>query len=56
VNAALDLDATGEHAAAERLLAETLTDLKAVLGADHPDLVDATQGRRIECDIEPPPT
>jgi hypothetical protein len=27
-----------------------------VLGTDHPETVAAREGRRAECDIEPPPT
>jgi tetratricopeptide (TPR) repeat protein len=56
VNTALDRFAAGDADGGRVLLEETLAVMRAVLGSDHPEVADATQGRRVECDIEPPPT
>jgi tetratricopeptide (TPR) repeat protein len=56
VNAALDRFADGDPDHGRALLDDTLAVLREVLGPDHPEVADAAQGRRIECDIEPPPT
>jgi hypothetical protein len=56
VNAALDLQATGEEADGQTLLDDTIAKLEAVFGPDHPETLDAGRFRRAECDIEPPPT
>jgi tetratricopeptide (TPR) repeat protein len=37
------------------VLAESLTALREVLGAGHPQVLAAQQGRRGDCEIEPPP-
>ncbi len=56
-NHALDLAATGSPDASE-LRERTLNQLRSNpnLGEAHPDTVLAKDGRRIDCDIEPPPT
>ncbi|WP_433825491.1 FxSxx-COOH system tetratricopeptide repeat protein [Actinoplanes sp. CA-015351] len=56
VNTALDLQATGQDASGIALLDATTADFAAVLGADHPETIDAGRFKRAECDIEPPPT
>ena len=56
VNAAFTKQATEGDAAAQRSIAEALGVLAQVLGPNHPDTIDATRGKRAECDIEPPPT
>jgi hypothetical protein len=56
VNAALDRLAAGDPRAGQPLLDDALTGMRDVLGADHPEVVDAGRGLRAECDIEPPPT
>lgn len=35
---------------------EAIDRLSALLGIDHPDVAAAVAGKRLECDIEPPPT
>jgi hypothetical protein len=56
VNAALDRFGAGDTAGGRALLDETLAVMRDVLGPDHPEVADAARGRRVECDIEPPPT
>ncbi|MFC0528939.1 FxSxx-COOH system tetratricopeptide repeat protein [Phytohabitans kaempferiae] len=56
VNAALDAIVAGETEYGEALRDETLAALAGVLGADHPEVIAAGEGRRVECDLEPPPT
>ena len=55
-NLALDLDATGAEAASAELRENTLEQLRRRLGAEHPVTVSVERGRRMEFDIEPPPT
>jgi tetratricopeptide (TPR) repeat protein len=55
-NAALDMQATGAETAGQQLLDETVASFGRVLGADHPETIDASRFKRAECDIEPPPT
>jgi tetratricopeptide (TPR) repeat protein len=56
-NYALDLAATGAVAESAELRQRTLADLRRNpnIGEAHPDTVLAKDGRRIDCDIEPPP-
>jgi tetratricopeptide (TPR) repeat protein len=56
VNAAHDKSAGGDEAAGQGLLRQALTGLAEALGENHPETVAARQGKRAECDIEPPPT
>ncbi|GGK72190.1 FxSxx-COOH system tetratricopeptide repeat protein [Mangrovihabitans endophyticus] len=51
LNLALDLGPDGD--ADRRAATERLT---AMLGPDHPEVLAATAGTRMECDAEPPPT
>lgn len=41
---------------ADALLGEAVSDLRDLLGAGHPEVLAAEAGRRLEGDIEPPPT
>ena len=56
-NYALDLAATGAVAESAELRQRTLTELRRNpnIGEAHPDMVLAKDGRRIDCDVEPPP-
>jgi hypothetical protein len=54
VNHAIDLRATGQRESADRLAAQAIQGLSRVFGPDHPETVAAREGRRAECDIEPP--
>ncbi|MFD0524784.1 FxSxx-COOH system tetratricopeptide repeat protein [Paractinoplanes durhamensis] len=56
VNHAHDLRATGEEDRATRLFDDAVGRLTVLFGADHPEVLEAAAGRRIEGDIEPPPT
>lgn len=56
VNTAFDRIATGDAVSGQALLDETIVALSEILGPDHPEAVDASRGKRAECDIEPPPT
>jgi tetratricopeptide (TPR) repeat protein len=56
VNAGFDMVAVGDTAAGEAELSSAIKGLTDLLGADHPETLDARRGRRAECDIEPPPT
>lgn len=58
VNHALDLIATGDGDAGHQLLDETVAVMRANpdFGEAHPDVELATEGKRIDSDIEPPPT
>ncbi|GIE96592.1 hypothetical protein Ari01nite_40570 [Paractinoplanes rishiriensis] len=56
VNAAFDRIEVGEAAEGEEDLATAVEALGELLGATHPETLDARMGRRAECDIEPPPT
>ncbi|QFZ23134.1 tetratricopeptide repeat protein [Saccharothrix syringae] len=51
-NAAVDRIAVS----GENRMAEAVADLARVLGARHPEVVLAAAGRRLDCDVEPPPT
>lgn len=55
-NYAIDLIATGEEVQGQALSADTVRRFTDVLGAGHPDTDLARDHRRIDCDIEPPPT
>ncbi len=55
-NYAIDLIATGEEVQGQELSADTVRRFADVLGVDHPDTDLARDHRRIDCDIEPPPT
>ncbi len=55
-NVAFDLQATGDEVKGQALLDQAIAALGRILGADHPETVDAARGKRAECDIEPPPT
>jgi tetratricopeptide (TPR) repeat protein len=46
---------TGEKGSELAPLTESLAALREVLGSDHPQVRAAEQGRRGDCDIEPPP-
>jgi len=56
VNAGLDLTAVGRSDDGHALLREVVAGLDAVLGSEHQETIAAREGRRAECDIEPPPT
>lgn len=55
-NYAIDLILTGEEVQGQELSADTVRRFTDVLGAGHPDTDLARDHRRIDCDIEPPPT
>ncbi|GAA1859831.1 FxSxx-COOH system tetratricopeptide repeat protein [Asanoa iriomotensis] len=57
INHAVDLIATGDRAGGETLRADTIDKMRRMpnIGPAHPDTMLATDGRRINCDIEPPP-
>jgi tetratricopeptide (TPR) repeat protein len=48
--------ADGDPGAARELLAGILNTYDRVLGAHHPNTIAAREGRRLSCDLEPPPT
>ena len=56
VNLAHDLRATGDEERADRMLRESVQRLSATFGPEHPEVVAAAAGQRLEGDIEPPPT
>lgn len=56
VNLAHDLRADGQQELATVMFDDAVDRLRSQLGADHPEVVDAVAGRRLEGDIEPPPT
>jgi hypothetical protein len=56
INAALDLQATGQQEAGQLAFADALTELRALLGRDHPEVWAIEQGKRANCDIEVSPT
>ncbi|GAA3345514.1 hypothetical protein GCM10020358_52910 [Amorphoplanes nipponensis] len=55
-NLAVSRRKLGERAPAEDLLADTLRRGEAVLGGKHPNFLAMREGRRLNCDISPPPT
>jgi tetratricopeptide (TPR) repeat protein len=56
VNLAHDRRAAGEEESADALFDDGMTRLRQVLGPAHPEVLEAAAGRRLEGDIEPPPT
>ncbi len=56
VNLAHDLRAAGAEERAVAVLGDAVSRLQDVLGAEHPEVFEAAAGRRLEGDIEPPPT
>jgi tetratricopeptide (TPR) repeat protein len=56
INRSHDLRANGEEGQAEALYRTSLERLGEILGDDHPEVIEARAGRRLEGDIEPPPT
>jgi len=56
LNMAHDLRAVGDAADADRLAAEAVAGLRALLGDNHPDVEAAIRGARLDFDVEPPPT
>jgi tetratricopeptide (TPR) repeat protein len=56
VNAALDRRAVDDETVGQALLDQAVRGLAEALGGDHPETLAARAGRRIDCDIEPPPT
>jgi hypothetical protein len=54
-NLALDLAADGDQDAAGRLAADAKEGLRQVLGEDHPDVLTAGLGQRLEFDFDPAP-
>jgi tetratricopeptide (TPR) repeat protein len=56
VNLSIDLRAIGQTEEANALLETSVDDLRATLGADHPELAAVERGERTEGDIEAPPT
>jgi tetratricopeptide (TPR) repeat protein len=56
LNHALNLQDAGREGEAEPLWQETVVRFDRVLGADHPDSQAARERRRLDADIEPPPT
>ncbi|WP_436533747.1 FxSxx-COOH system tetratricopeptide repeat protein [Actinoplanes sp. HUAS TT8] len=56
VNLAFDLRAVGQDERATTLFDDAVTTLRTQLGDDHPEVLAAVAGNRLEGDIEPPPT
>jgi tetratricopeptide (TPR) repeat protein len=56
VNLAHDVRAAGDTRRADALLDDAVGRLRALLGPEHPEVMEAAAGRRLEGDIEPPPT
>ena len=56
INRSHDLRATGEEEQGEALFQDAVRRLRAILGDNHPEVVAAQEGERLEGDIEPPPT
>jgi len=55
-NLAIDRAACGDEAGAQQLGEDTLVRLRRKFGDRHPAVTDASEGKRAECDIEPPIT
>jgi hypothetical protein len=53
-NLALDLDATGDAVAAQALRTDAMERYRNTLGEQHPDVVAAQRGRRVDPDFDPP--
>jgi tetratricopeptide (TPR) repeat protein len=56
INLAHDMRATGDSDAGDQLLQDSIAGLRQALRADHPEVLAAERGERLEGDIEPPPT
>ncbi|MGK5680250.1 FxSxx-COOH system tetratricopeptide repeat protein [Actinoplanes sp. URMC 104] len=56
VNLSHDVRAAGDEKRATDLFDDALERLRQSLGEDHPEVLEAAAGRRLEGDIEPPPT
>lgn len=56
INYSYDLRAAGDTAVADRTYQRSLEQLERALGPDQPEVVAAKAGRRVEADIESPPT
>ncbi|WP_245651449.1 FxSxx-COOH system tetratricopeptide repeat protein [Streptosporangium amethystogenes] len=54
-NLVLDLRAAGAEKEAELLYHDTMRHYERPLEAGHPDAILASEGRRIDCDFDPPP-
>ncbi|MEU5216807.1 FxSxx-COOH system tetratricopeptide repeat protein [Streptomyces sp. NPDC020807] len=54
-NLSLDLVSCGEEERGTELLASVVRRYRDTLGPDHWETLSAAEGRRAECDIEPPP-
>ncbi|MEU8379824.1 FxSxx-COOH system tetratricopeptide repeat protein [Streptosporangium sp. NPDC048865] len=54
-NLVLDLRATGAEKEAETLRTDTMRRYERPLEIGHPDALFASEGRRIDCDFDPPP-
>ncbi|WP_373317978.1 FxSxx-COOH system tetratricopeptide repeat protein [Virgisporangium aliadipatigenens] len=55
LNVSLDLRNAGEADEARDLFGKTIARLRDILGTDHPEVLHASQDRRADFDIEPPP-
>jgi tetratricopeptide (TPR) repeat protein len=55
-NLAVDLVSAGARPEGEQLAVEVRSRLVTLLGEGHPEISTLDAGRRLECDIEPPPT
>lgn len=53
--AIIDLESDEDEAATQMRFDFAVNELRTVLGKNHPDVIDAERGRRVECDIEAPP-
>jgi tetratricopeptide (TPR) repeat protein len=56
INLSRDLRATGDATAADELFESSVAGLRQALGWDHHEVLAAQEGKRLEGDIEPPPT
>jgi tetratricopeptide (TPR) repeat protein/KaiC/GvpD/RAD55 family RecA-like ATPase len=56
INLSYDLRTAGEEEEAELVYQDALGGMRRALGSDHPEVLAAERGMRIEGDIEPPPT
>jgi tetratricopeptide (TPR) repeat protein len=56
INLAHDLRNAGDESRADAQFDEAIDQLTALLGTEHPEVVEAVAGHRLEGDIEPPPT
>ncbi|BCJ52980.1 hypothetical protein Asp14428_44550 [Actinoplanes sp. NBRC 14428] len=54
-NLAISRRTVGDTVGAEELLTDTLRRSRLVLGANHPNVLSMSKGRRLNCDISPPP-